>query len=152
MKTTGVSDIPKFGLLGFLGHPNDHWSAKLPPGAWSNVWGSRPIGGGGLFFSFLNILFFSFCFNHTYVSSSPSQPNTVFKGRYSRTAPSRPLPLWHRNHVLSGFLPFSRDEFTFILFTKSMASGSPTGDAGQTGRARGCLGLVPRTETWDHYS
>ena len=22
MKTTGVSDIPKFGLLDFLGHPN----------------------------------------------------------------------------------------------------------------------------------
>ena len=24
MKTTGVSDIPKFGLLGFLGHPTVH--------------------------------------------------------------------------------------------------------------------------------
>ena len=23
MKTTGVSGIPKFGLLDFLGHPND---------------------------------------------------------------------------------------------------------------------------------
>ena len=26
MKTTGVSNIPKFGLLGFLGHPNLHSS------------------------------------------------------------------------------------------------------------------------------
>ena len=24
MKTTGVSGIPKFGLLDFLGHPTDH--------------------------------------------------------------------------------------------------------------------------------
>ena len=24
MKTTGVSSIPKFGLLGFLGHPSPH--------------------------------------------------------------------------------------------------------------------------------
>ena len=62
------------------------------------------------------LFFLSFCLNRTYVSSSPSQPNTVYKGRYSRTAPSRPLPLWHRNHVLSGFLPFSREEPTFILY------------------------------------
>ena len=34
MKTTGVSNTPKFGLLGFLGHPNLHSShSKLLRGA-----------------------------------------------------------------------------------------------------------------------
>ena len=28
MKTTGVSDIPKFGLLVFLGHPNEETKTK----------------------------------------------------------------------------------------------------------------------------
>ena len=29
MKTTGVSDIPKFGLLDFLGHPNPESSFEI---------------------------------------------------------------------------------------------------------------------------
>ena len=102
--------------------------------------------------SFLFFLFFlSFCFNRTYVSSPPSQPNTVLKVGIRE----RPLLV----HCLSdtGIMCYqvfflSQEKNSHLYFTKSMASGSATGDAGQTGRARGCLGLVPRTETWDHCS
>ena len=30
MKTTGVRDIPKFGLLFFLGHPTAGWQGDIP--------------------------------------------------------------------------------------------------------------------------
>ena len=122
--------------------------SQMPPGAWSDVWGGRPVGGGGLFFSFS-----SFCFNIVSLMFHPHLHNpTLFLKVGIR---ERPLLV----HCLSDtgimcyqvFFRFSRDEFIFIL-TKSMTSGSATGDAGQTGRARGCLGLVPRTKTWDHYS
>ena len=124
------------------------WSAKLPLGAWSDVWGGRPVGGGGLFFSFS-----SFCFNIVSLMFHPHLHNpTLFLKVGIR---ERPLLV----HCLSdtGIMCYqvffvSLEKNSHLYFTKSMASGSATGDPGQTGRARGCLGLVSRTETWDHYS